>query len=257
MEIPHLYYIILVLIGVCNGFAQVKSIGLPALENYKRTDYAAGTQNWAIGQDFKGTMYFANNNGLLQFDGTVWRTFKLPNNSAIRSLHVSESRIYVGGYNEFGYFEANNKGVLLYHSLSRQLSDLARSQIDFVWRVHQFGRRIFFQTFEKAYIYDGKRLLQLEAPNRFQFSFVVQGRMYFQDSGYGLMEYADGLLTALPGTKPITATETWGLFALPDDRLLVTTLDKGLFVYDNETLTPWNSEADAFMKKTVAWAALR
>lgn len=235
---------------VNNAYAQIKSIGLPEIRNYKRTDYKGGTQNWNIDQDKNGNIYFANNNGLFQFDGTSWKNYKLPNNSAIRSLKIADNgKIYVGGYNEFGYFEASEKGVLKYKSISSMVEENNRRQIDFIWKVHILDDEIFFQSFEKAYIYNGKKLRLLEAPNRFQFSFHLYNHLYFQDSSYGLMEYDNNELIPLNGTQSVTNTEVWGMFVLPDEKILVATLDKGLFIYENETLKPWQTEANQFMKK--------
>ena len=42
------------------------------------SDYNAGIQNWAIAQDERGVMYFGNNSGLLEFDGSAWRLYELP-----------------------------------------------------------------------------------------------------------------------------------------------------------------------------------
>src|SRR5688572_336026 len=87
----------LILMPICI-YSQVKSIGLPSLRNYKRTEYKGGTQNWSIDQDKNGNIYFANNNGLIQFDGSTWRTYPLPNNEPIKSLKVDPSgKIFVGG----------------------------------------------------------------------------------------------------------------------------------------------------------------
>ena len=90
---------------------QVKNIGLPEIRNYIRSDYKGGTQNWNIDQDKDDNLYFANNEGLFQYDGTVWTKYTLPNKSVIRSVKTDSSgKIYVGGYNEFGYFKPNKTG---------------------------------------------------------------------------------------------------------------------------------------------------
>ena len=71
--------------------AQVKDIGIPSIKNYKRSDYRGGTQNWSIDQDKNGNMYFANNNGLIQFDGSSWHKYSLPTQNEIRSLKIDSS----------------------------------------------------------------------------------------------------------------------------------------------------------------------
>ncbi len=231
-------------------FGQVKNIGLPEITNYKRSDYKGGTQNWGIDQDANGNLYFANNSGLLKFDGSAWHEFHLPNNSSIRSLKVGDAnKIYVGGYNEFGYFQPNKKGKFIYQSVAKLVNENNRQQIDFIWKLHQFKNEIVFQAFEKAYIYNGKTLKILEAPGKFQFSFVVNDRLYFQDSSFGLMEYVNGKLVPLPETMSLNATEVWGMFALSKTKMLITTLDKGLFLYENNKLTQWQTEANSFLQQ--------
>lgn len=230
--------------------AQIKSIGLPEITNYKRSDYKGGTQNWDVDQDKNGNLYFANNSGLLKFDGSSWSEYSLPNFSSIRSLRIGNSgKIYVGGYSEFGYFQADKKGKLRYFSVSKLVNENTRPQIDFIWRIHEYNNEIVFQSFERAYIYNGKTLKLLEAPGKFQFSFVVNNRLYFQDTSLGLMEYRDGKLRVLPETSALNNTEIWGIVPLSDRKLLVTTLDSGLFIYENNVLKPWETEANIFIKR--------
>ena len=112
--------IYLVLILLCLGVKRIngqdKNSGLPKINNFSKKDYNAGTQNWQIDQDTIGNIYFANNNGLLQFDGNSWQLYKIPNSSNIRSVKYDRTngRIYVGGYNQFGYFESNLRGKLVF-----------------------------------------------------------------------------------------------------------------------------------------------
>lgn len=229
--------------------AQIKNIGVPEIKNFTRTDYRAGTQNWRIDQDQNGTMYFANNDGLLSFDGSSWQSYRLPNNTAIKSLKINQGKIYVGGYNDFGYFTPDETGKLHYTSLSKMISESGRQQIDHIWKIHAFDNRIIFQSFERNYIYDGKSLTQSEAPNRFQFSFVTDDGIIYQDVAEGLFKYKNGTFTNLPNTSSLNNTEVWGIITLPNGNLLIATLDKGLFLYDKNTLTPWQTEAGQFVSR--------
>jgi len=40
-----------------------------------------------------------------------------------------------------------------------------------------------------------------------------------------------------------------GIFPIENDKMLISTLDKGLFLYENSRITPWNTEANEFLKK--------
>ena len=53
------------------------------------SDYNAGIQNWSIAQDERGVMYFGNNNGLLEFDGSAWRLYELPTKGIVRAIYIS------------------------------------------------------------------------------------------------------------------------------------------------------------------------
>src|SRR3970282_838667 len=127
------FSILLFSIITLNG--QVKNIGLPEIRNYKRTDYKGGTQNWNIDQDKNGNLYFANNNGLFQFDGSTWHNYPLPNPPDTRCVKIDPSgKIFIGGYSEFGYYKTNSKGKLEYVSISKMVNK--KKIIDFIWKIH-------------------------------------------------------------------------------------------------------------------------
>jgi ligand-binding sensor domain-containing protein/DNA-binding CsgD family transcriptional regulator len=233
-----------------NLFSQEKKIGLPEIKNYSRTDYKGDTQNWEINQDKRGNLYFANNKGLFQFDGSSWRKYSLPNSGLIRSFKIDASgKIFVGGNSEFGYFKPNSKGKMEYFSLSKLINKNAGQLIDIVWKTHLYKNEIIFQTFSNIYIYKDDKLKILKAPSRFQFSFKVGTKLYFQDHKKGLLEYKNGSLIHLEGTTALNNREIWGIFTLTDNNLLIETINNGLFIYDFKKLVPWDTEANEFMKK--------
>ena len=244
------YLIIMLILHSISSNSQIKNIGLPDIKNYNQSEYEGGTQNWEIDQDKNGNIYFANNNGLLQFDGTTWRKYKIPNSDVIRSVKVdSNGKIYVGGYNQFGYFEANEKGRLIYHSLSRFIKVAKTTSLEYIWKIHLFNGGVIFQSFGAIYFYRNNKIQIIKAPNRFQFSFLVNNKLYLQDIGTGILEFKNNKLTALAGTKEFNNTEVWGIIPLSDETLLIATINKGAFLYNNSTLQPWETEVNAFLKK--------
>ena len=94
---------------------------LPPIVKYNSTTYSAGNQNWMISQDKNHFVYFANNEGLLEFNGANWTLYKSPNETIIRSVKVIGNRIFTGCYMEFGYWTRETNGRLKYSSLSQKI----------------------------------------------------------------------------------------------------------------------------------------
>nr|WP_315219688.1 triple tyrosine motif-containing protein [uncultured Flavobacterium sp.] len=234
-------------------FGQVKDIGLPAIKNYKRTDYKGGTQNWNIDQDTNGNLYFANNSGLIKFDGSTWHKYSLPNSTAIRSLKIDDSgKIFVGGNNEFGFFKSNEKGELKYFSLSNLISKKDSKNINLIWRIHIYKGEVIFQSFTKVFFYKNDKLRFIDAPKKFQFSFLINNRLYFQDKSLGILEYKNGKLIAVPGSAFFNDKEIWAVFPLSTNKLILATLEKGLFISDGKSIKSWETEANSFIKKNTS-----
>ena len=96
------------------GYAQQ----LPPIVKYPSSIYNAGNQNWMISQDKDQFLCFANNEGLLEFNGSNWTLYPSPNETIIRSVKVVGDKIYTGCYMEFGYWKRQANGFLKYTSFS-------------------------------------------------------------------------------------------------------------------------------------------
>jgi hypothetical protein len=100
---------IIIFIGIF-GFSQ----DLPPIVKYPPTLYGAGNQNWMISQDKNRFIYFANNDGLLEYNGSTWALYPSPNESIIRSVKVVGDKIFTGCYMNFGYWKRQSNGQLKY-----------------------------------------------------------------------------------------------------------------------------------------------
>ena len=117
--------LILFLFSLLISSAQINRYGHPFLKNIAPTEYDAEDQNWAIVQDNRGFLYVGNNSkGVLEYDGTTWRSIPIPNNPIVRSLAVdSNGTVYVGAVREFGYLAPDSIGTLKYQSLNTITND--------------------------------------------------------------------------------------------------------------------------------------
>jgi hypothetical protein len=80
----------------CNYLSYSQNaIGIPDIINYPKQVYNAGTQSWDVKQDKNGILYFANNDGLLTFDGNYWKVFKLPAKTHVRCIEIGRDQKHI------------------------------------------------------------------------------------------------------------------------------------------------------------------
>ena len=147
-------FLVVTLIAINTALiANMSYRGTPFVKNYNRIDYQAGSQTWDVQQGSNGIMYFANNNGLLEFDGIEWNVYNLPNLSIVRSIESTEDgTIYAGGFNELGYFKIGEMGQAAYTSI---MDLIPKEYSDFgdVWKIYQHPDGIIFQTYYQLIFY--------------------------------------------------------------------------------------------------------
>lgn len=237
------------------GQAQI-NFGYPFLKNYQRFEYQGGLQSWEISQAANGLLYFANNDGLLEFDGHAWELYAMPDGSIIRSVYADSSgRIYVGGSNDFGFFRRTARGGMDYHSLFDS-SKIDRSEFEEIWKIHKIDESIVFQSYKQLIFVTDSITEVVRAASMFHFSFVVNNQLYVVDTQQGVMRFAQGSPTLLPGTHQLTDTEVTSILPY-NNSLLITTLDNGAFVHNGHTLHEWENATASFLKNNQIYRALR
>jgi signal transduction histidine kinase len=127
------------------------------VQRYSKDDYQGGWQNWRFAQDKKGVMYVANNDGILRFNGQKWDLLDVPGQHYAFSMAFdSRERLYVGSFNELGYFEKDENGKFQYRSLLHLLPDSLKN-VKNVWQTFIFNDTVFFNAPGHIYIYAGGR----------------------------------------------------------------------------------------------------
>jgi DNA-binding CsgD family transcriptional regulator len=221
--------------------------GLPGISNYTRSEYKGGTQSWAVSQSEDGLMYFANNDGLIEYDGAHWSVYR-DMELIYRSLCVDKERIYVGAFNNFGYYEPNSGGVLRFHSLLPLLKGRI-NDFDEIWRIHNTSQGIIFQSFKAIFIYHEGKIDIVYPRSKFHFSYYVNGILWVYDENQGLMQLREGKVRQSPGGSFFSGTEIWTILPLDDDKVLIGTAKKGVFIYDGEKVIPWNNPVNELLKR--------
>jgi DNA-binding CsgD family transcriptional regulator len=215
-------------------------LGLRETINFEKQDYNAGAQNWDIRQDAQGRIYFANNEGLLTFDGIYWKLYPLPNKTIVRSIEFGkDNRIYIGAQDEIGYFAPDPAGKLVYTSLRNLVPEADRKFAD-IWDLASFGEDIFFRSNNKIFRYTKNKILVYRPQAAWQFLGVTHDNLLVQDVEKGLLVFKnEELVPLIPSENLPEGMDIMHVTPFDKDSSLITTRKNGLFVLSASGLHPF------------------
>ncbi len=211
-------------------------LGLPFSKYISSSEYNSGMLNSSITQDKRGFMYFANNFGLLEFDGNTWRTYPVRDGSKVRDLALDPGgKIYVGAQGDFGYFLPDSTGLLTYNSLSSDLPDDCRN-FDDVWKVFIGKDEIFFCTQNKIYIFKEDLIagvIDIEPTTNF---FFLNNMVYMQMQDGGLYSLDNENLYKVIDPVLLPGYNIVSILPVPDNKFILITSGNGLLDMNGKRL---------------------
>ncbi|RZK41913.1 MAG: transcriptional regulator [Pedobacter sp.] len=219
-------------------------IGLPQVTSYRGLDYGGGTQNWGIAQDHDGRLYFANNEGLLTFNGNYWELKPFPNKTVLRSLKFAKSgRLYAGAQDEIGYYYPDKNGVLKYKSL-KELIPKADRQFADVWNIEIVGEEVYFRTVTKIFRLKNNIIDVFRTTLTWVFLGAVKNEVFAHEINIGLKTFEDGKWVMRCNDSRILNSNVTAILPYNGDTLMVTTLKDGLFLLVGNKLIKKDSPLD-------------
>lgn len=232
-------------------------IGLPKIVNYSNTVYKGGIQNWDIQQDQHGVMYFANNEGLLTFNGKYWKLHPLPNKTIIRSVKIDAGgKIFVGGQDEFGYFSPDQNGILKYTSLKSLIPESYRQFSD-IWDIVISKDQVFFRTVEKIFQLKDKAIKVYPSEEIWDFLGKADNQVYAQVRGKGLLWFKGGTWKIINDDAILKYGTITSILNYNPERLLITTLKNGIFLLKGNELTKIPSKIEAVFRNDRIFCATK
>jgi len=266
MKLRSVLYLLVFLCLLLSSFSvnadTIKSIGVPYVQNYTKSVYQSGNQNWAIAKDKKGIMYFGNAQGLLTYDGRYWQQYLMPNRQIVRAVAAGDNGvIYTGSFGEFGYWSPHNR-KLKYTSITHLIPNKP-AVTDEVWKIFTdeptagkanakntaaTTQRVIFQTFSALYIYQNNKITVVKAPGSFLFLQKVNGHFYIEVLGKGIYELQGATLVPLKNTGKLIPANILSILPYHGNNLLIGTSKDGLFLYNGSAYVPFNSAANGFLK---------
>ena len=243
---------LVVLLAGSMAVSAQNTIGIPRIINYTKEAYRAGTQVWDITQDRSGRMYFANDEGLLTFDGHFWKLHPLPNKTNMRSIAIADDgRIYAGGQGELGYFLPDRLGRLQYTSLIPLLPAGERNFAD-IWDIEVLGESVFFRVSDRRILeYRNEHFSSFPAASAWLNLQKSGQELWAHDRDRGLFMLKRGRWQPVAGSEKIGSRLISGIFERGDGRQTILLDDLSAMTMINETLQPDKSFAGRGQKSRI------
>lgn len=270
----HVFYAVIVLVSFTEMIAQSITKDSIVVRSFGPRDYKAALFNFSTVEDENGIIYTANENGVLEYDGSEWHLIRIKNYSGAIKLEASpDGKIYVGGLNEFGYLERNASGQFEYNSV-RDLVD-STLKINEIWQIYFFENQVYFQSYESIIRFDGETANVI--PIKDTWLLPLNNEMYVStyNKGIGILnkdstKYInegpkfkdDGVFKLLPGPdgKQLALTEFHGVFLVDTTDFSFqkwnVPVNEGLIKYGLYDGIVWDDSTYVFsgIDKGVVWA---
>jgi AraC family transcriptional regulator, chitin signaling transcriptional activator len=229
---------------------------LPPIIKFAPNVYGAANQNWMISQAQNQYVFFANNEGLLEFNGANWQLYPSPNETIIRSVKVVNDRIYTGCYMEFGFWIRQPDGRLKYSSLSKLIKNKILNDEHF-WNILNYDQWVIFQSLNRIYIYDTKaKTFKIIAPDSIiSKSYETGNSIYFQTINEGLFELQSGKAHLISNNPIIKNNRIINVFSTTEGLLIQTQLN-GLYKLIGPTVSKFVTQADSDIETSSVYSSL-
>jgi len=183
-------------------------------QNYSPKQYNGNPQIFDIVQDSRGIMYFSNQKGIIEFDGTKWSTIQIGKED-LRCLSLAKGKdglIYAGANGDFGVLKPDASGTLEFVS---ELDNLGIDAIGRVAKIIILDDKKYLKTEQGLFIISSEGLDFIAPETELVDIFFLGNKLYVMQKGLGLFLLKDKELKPvqegyLVSNKEIIASATFG-----------------------------------------------
>ena len=221
---------------------------LPFVENYNKSNYQGDNQIWNLVQGEDKAMYFANNHYLLRYDGVKWEKYMLPNKTIIRSIMVDGDKIYSGSYKEFGFW-VRKGGKMMYTSISSRTTVFDEKENEEIWKIFKLDGKIYFQSFNGIFLFDGKIIKKTPFPFLISYCFVIDNQLLIASVNKGVYKLNNSKIEKVKGWS-ILENNVIHSIDKHENKTYVFTQKKGVYVEENGVLFSWKNPLNDVLKSS-------
>lgn len=230
--------------------SQVVKYPIPEILNYPPEINGGYTSNWDITEGIDGKLYFANNYGVLIYDGKTWANVLLDNNDPARSITTDKKgNIIVGSRGNFGFISNDGSGNPIYKSLNKYLDDKNYKNRDIIYETFSLDNgEIFFRSLNNLFFYKDKKIKIIKKVNKKKYgvSRVLNNKIYIAINGVGISIIKDYKPILIKNSQVFKNKTITGFHKSDKNELIIFTRKNGAYKQvDGEFLKIENNIIDS------------
>ncbi len=219
---------------------------MPPIQNYRIFDYKAASKNWGLTVSNDGELFVANNQGLLHFNGEEWALHRLPHETTIRSVAYIDDKIFSGSYEEFGYWQKDSFGTLVYTPLTHLIEDHEFTSEEF-WQILPYDGTILFRSFSNIYRYQNDKITVIEVDGVVSKITVHENRVIVA-GGEGELFWLNDINLVPIAEDKLLKGKTINDMVQTSEGLLIGTKLSGCYLFNGNEVIPWEEEINEELK---------
>ncbi|AZQ42838.1 helix-turn-helix and ligand-binding sensor domain-containing protein [Nonlabens ponticola] len=219
----------------------------PEITNYSY----GGSQNWSIDIDESQIVSIANNSGLTRFDGQSWSLHPIPKKMIVRSVLCVGSRTYIGSYEEFGYWDKQENGELIYHSLSTKFPEKTPQQSEEFWQIIEHEGIIYFRSFGSIYKYDGTSIQLVVNSLDISSLAVLDSKLLYGSLSQGVFEVVGNQVRPYSHGTSLDELTNVNNIEVFDNQLFIYDQTRGAFLYDSKERIELSNSLEQMLEEDV------
>ncbi|MDQ8195424.1 ATP-binding protein [Coraliomargarita sp. SDUM461004] len=211
--------------------------------------HGGGPMSSSIAEDVDGSVFVANESGLLKYDGAHWHSMPPTGQTDyISSVAIdSQNRIWISSLTTIGYYYLDPQGHYRYTDLTHTIQQQLNSpDLGTFWTIYAQQDKIYLITTESVLRWDGQQWKHWHFDiERRILTDWVEGQLYLHNRGTGLFRLDGDVFTLIAPETAAVASGIISIIEKSESGLLCATVANGFHRLKNDTFTPSNIEWQA------------
>jgi len=206
--------------------------------------------------DDRNVVYFANNAGILEYDGTNWQLFRIPGRKSVHSLCYYNGIIYVGAQDDLGYLNEMANGQWEFISLKQYIPDSLQNFKN-IWEIVATEDAIFFRSYYAVFKWLKGTMKAFIPKTLFHNAYSTGKDFYVREINTGLKKLVGDSLVFIPGADQFAKQAIAAVLPYKADQTLILSCFDSWFILDDKKIHSYPTGADLFLKTSFIFKAVR